>query len=149
MTAIQDMVQLNVRMERSLREAGNAALADMGYAPSEYIRELWSRLAEGRGLAVGVPGRLIGADGDGSAEHVLEEGLSDAACDASGAPYASAHAKGDDPFDRMYALIQSRSSFADAYYQLGLEATPHIRDAHDELEEAVARHYLSKEGLLD
>jgi len=39
--------QLNVRMDRSLREAGEAALAEIGYTPAEFVRAAWTRLAQG------------------------------------------------------------------------------------------------------
>ena len=37
--------QLNVRMDASLKAAGDAALAQMGYAPVEFVRAIWGRLA--------------------------------------------------------------------------------------------------------
>ncbi|MBQ9021765.1 MAG: translation repressor RelB [Eggerthellaceae bacterium] len=38
--------QMNVRMERALLEAGNAALAEMGITPSQAVRALWEKLAK-------------------------------------------------------------------------------------------------------
>lgn len=38
-------VQLNVRMSRSLRNAGNAALESKGVTPSEFVRAAWERLS--------------------------------------------------------------------------------------------------------
>lgn len=43
-----EMVMLNVRMERELRERGSAALADMGVTPSEYVRASWRALTGDR-----------------------------------------------------------------------------------------------------
>lgn len=39
-----DMAMLNVRMERDLRERGNAVLSELGVTPSQYIRALWLKL---------------------------------------------------------------------------------------------------------
>lgn len=39
-------VQLNVRMERSLRDAGNAALESKGVSPSAFVRAVWEKLAQ-------------------------------------------------------------------------------------------------------
>ena len=39
-------VQLNVRMSRELRDAGNAALEGRGISPSAFVREVWRRLAQ-------------------------------------------------------------------------------------------------------
>ncbi len=37
--------QLNVRMDASLKAAGDAALAQIGYAPVDFVRAVWGRLA--------------------------------------------------------------------------------------------------------
>lgn len=34
-------VQMNVRMDRQLKEAGDAVLAHIGMTPSQAVRELW------------------------------------------------------------------------------------------------------------
>lgn len=39
------MVQMNVRMDRDLKTRGDAALADIGFSPSEAVRALWARVA--------------------------------------------------------------------------------------------------------
>ena len=44
-------VQLNVRMARDLRDAGNATLEGRGVSPSEFVRAAWNKLAaRGEGL---------------------------------------------------------------------------------------------------
>lgn len=43
-----EMVMLNVRMERELREAGNAVLAELGVSPSAFVRAMWELLAGDR-----------------------------------------------------------------------------------------------------
>ena len=45
-------VQLNVRMDASTKAAGDAALAQIGYAPVDFVRAVWERLAkQGDGLS--------------------------------------------------------------------------------------------------
>lgn len=39
-------VQLNVRMDQSLRDAGNAALAGRNLSPSSFVRAVWEKLAQ-------------------------------------------------------------------------------------------------------
>lgn len=39
-------VQMNVRMDRQLKEAGDAVLAHLGMTPSQAVRELWQYLTE-------------------------------------------------------------------------------------------------------
>ena len=34
-------VQMNVRIDRNLKEAGDAAFAELGYTPTEIVREVW------------------------------------------------------------------------------------------------------------
>lgn len=44
--ATSTMVQMNVRMDRDLKTRGDAALADIGFSPSEAVRALWVRVAQ-------------------------------------------------------------------------------------------------------
>lgn len=37
--------QMNVRMSRSVKEAGDAALASAGFSPSEVVRTIWEKAA--------------------------------------------------------------------------------------------------------
>ena len=39
--------QINVRLDRALKEAGDAELARMGISPSQIVRALWERLSLG------------------------------------------------------------------------------------------------------
>lgn len=48
---MSNTVQLNVRMERSLRDAGNAALEYQNISPSVFVRAVWEKLAQ-RGQAL-------------------------------------------------------------------------------------------------
>lgn len=57
-------VQLNVRMERSMRDAGNMALESIGLSPSMVVRALWEMIAQrGQGLEDVVA--LLFADNEG------------------------------------------------------------------------------------
>ena len=47
-----DMVQMNVRIPRALKVAGDEALASVGFTPSGAVRALWEKVAErGEGLS--------------------------------------------------------------------------------------------------
>lgn len=48
---MESTVQLNVRIDKDLRDAGNAALESKGLSPSTFIRGIWNRLAQ-RGEAL-------------------------------------------------------------------------------------------------
>ena len=84
MAAVQS-VQMNVRMERSLKEEGDAALAEVGLTPSAAVRALWQKLARrGEELDAAVrflsePAAAIGvAEPDEVLEcgsHIVSEGL--------------------------------------------------------------------------
>lgn len=39
--------QMNVRLSRTLKTAGDAALAEAGITPTELIRELWEKISHG------------------------------------------------------------------------------------------------------
>lgn len=46
------MTQLNVRIPRALKDAGDAALASVGVSPSEAVRALWEKASDrGEGLS--------------------------------------------------------------------------------------------------
>ena len=45
-TATVPMAQINVRIERPSKEAGDEALARAGLTPSQVVRELWQNLAD-------------------------------------------------------------------------------------------------------
>lgn len=42
----QTAAQINVRIDRSLKEAGDAVLAELGISPTQIVRALWAKLAE-------------------------------------------------------------------------------------------------------
>lgn len=39
--------QINVRLDRALKEAGDAELARLGISPSQAVRALWEKLSQG------------------------------------------------------------------------------------------------------
>lgn len=76
-------VQLNVRMNRELRDAGNISLERKGISPSAFVRSIWEVLAQGgeplealldvvRGTGEAPAG--IGADPEDVHPHPVEEG---------------------------------------------------------------------------
>lgn len=54
MAAVTDAVQMNVRLDRSLKREGDAALAEAGYTPSQAVRAVWELAVRLRNQ----PGRL-------------------------------------------------------------------------------------------
>lgn len=52
------MTQVNVRMERELKQRGDAALAEVGISPSDIVRALWGKVAL-RGAALDQVKRLL------------------------------------------------------------------------------------------
>lgn len=57
-----EMVQMNVRIPRALKVAGDEALASAGFTPSEVVRAVWEKAARrGKDLAE-VIGALRGKD---------------------------------------------------------------------------------------
>ena len=50
--------QINVRLDRSLKERGDAALSQIGLSPSAAVRLLWSRAAE-RGESLSAVRRVL------------------------------------------------------------------------------------------
>ena len=59
--APSQVAQINVRIERSLKEEGDAALAEAGLSPSQIVRDLWGRLAQ-RGTALSEVISVLGSD---------------------------------------------------------------------------------------
>ena len=44
---VAEVVQLNVRLPRALKEQGDATLSLVGSSPAKIIRQVWTRLSEG------------------------------------------------------------------------------------------------------
>lgn len=55
------VAQINVRIDRDLKEGGDATLVEAGLSPSQVVRDLWSKLAQGGEAAEAVVA-LLGSD---------------------------------------------------------------------------------------
>lgn len=62
------MAQINVRIDKDLKQAGDAVLAGEGMSPSEVVRALWNKLAQ-HGEALDEVKRVL-FGGDDSADMV-------------------------------------------------------------------------------
>lgn len=56
------MAQINVRIDRSLKDEGDAVLAEAGISPTRIVRDLWTKLAQ-RGTALDEVVAALGASG--------------------------------------------------------------------------------------
>ena len=56
------MAQINVRIDRSLKDEGDAVLAEAGISPTRIVRDLWAKLAQ-RGTALDEVAAALGARG--------------------------------------------------------------------------------------
>ena len=70
--ATPTMAQINVRIDRTLKEAGDAALAEAGISPSQVVRGLWGKLAE-RGTSLDEVMGALGAQGTSPEERAAFE----------------------------------------------------------------------------
>lgn len=116
-----ETVQFNTRMERSLKQDGDAALKSAGYTPSEAVRALWYKAVKR-------------AENPRAIVDLLEDGPLPARPDADAR----------DPL-KLEALRRGRRSCASALERMGVDrnALPSFAfDAYDELMEgfALERH---------
>lgn len=75
----QSMAQINVRIEKSLKTAGDAALVEEGLSPSEVVRALWRKISQrGKDFAevreVLFSGEDAGIDATSGEKSLLEQG---------------------------------------------------------------------------
>ena len=56
------VAQINVRIDRSLKDEGDAVLAEAGISPTRIVRDLWAKLAQ-RGTALDEVVAALGAGG--------------------------------------------------------------------------------------
>lgn len=56
--ARRDMAQMNIRIERALKETGDDGLMEAGYTPSQAVRQLWLFASEHRGDPGAIRGLL-------------------------------------------------------------------------------------------
>lgn len=60
--ATSSVAQINVRIERTLKDEGDAALAEAGISPTQIVRDLWGKLAQ-RGDAFDEVMQTLGSEG--------------------------------------------------------------------------------------
>ena len=60
--ATPPVAQINVRIERSLKDEGDAVLAEAGVSPSQIVRDLWGKIAQ-RGDALDEVMKTLGSEG--------------------------------------------------------------------------------------
>ena len=114
------MAQINVRIDRELKEKGDAELARLGISPSEAVRSLWERLSAGGREARG------------------------ACALAKSKPAAGARA---DIERRLSALKRSERLFSSFADEMGLDLStfaPHEDDSADEIRRS---YYSEKYGV--
>lgn len=63
-------VQMNTRMDESLKEAGDAVLRQLGYTPSTAVRGLWRFAVEHQNDPTAIHAVLSGEHDDGVAERL-------------------------------------------------------------------------------
>lgn len=118
-------VQLNVRMERSLRDAGNAALQGRHISPSEFVRAVWDKIAQ-RGQP-------------------LEDVLA--------AVFGETQARGRD-FEAEVAspIDQGQTLYATLLHELGMEGTSHadafVGRGHEQMMEDALLERWREKGLV-
>ncbi len=95
MSDSQATVQLNVRMDRTLKESGDATLQERRISPSEIVRALWGKLAQ-RGSV---------------AEEVLQVVLDDDSGDAN------------DSIERVAIAARGTQLFSEGCERLGISAS--------------------------
>lgn len=120
-------VQLNVRMDRALRDAGNAALAQEGWSPTEFIRAAWKKLAQ-RGP---------------SSQALLKDVCEDA---PSAVRQDSPADDMTDPWDRADLLVERYLNHVGAS-RAQIVPAPSI-PWKEELEQGLVMQLMEQEGLL-
>mgnify|MGYP000441189394 CR=1 FL=1 len=111
--------QMNIRMDASLKSSGNAAIAKLGFTPSQVVRALWEYIVVQGALPTALASSLRAADSEQAASSD-----SDAARTDEGA-----------------ALV---STF---YQTIGIEEPARGGVNYDELRELAATEQLEKWGL--
>lgn len=115
-----EMAMLNVRMERDLRERGNAVLAEMGVTPSQLIRAIWEKLVGDKRLA----------------QEQVQAAMSPART-----PERQAE------IDRKLAALERGDNlFYEFAERLGLDPATHTPMNDEEVEEERYQYYLDKYG---
>lgn len=119
-----DMVQMNARISRSLKERGDAALERAGYTPSQAIRKLWDYAA--RNL---------------HDPHAIQN-LFDAPNEAVQSEIEKERARRREAFQKDMNIV------AETYERLGVEPSEHtINASWDELRDEALLERLRERGL--
>ena len=119
-----DMVQMNARISRSLKERGDAALERAGYTPSQAIRKLWDYAA--RNL---------------HDPHAIQN-LFDAPNEAVQSEIEKERARRREAFQKDMNIV------AETYERLGVESSEHtINASWDELRDEALLERLRERGL--
>lgn len=106
MQSSNTVAQINVRLDRGLKAAGDATLAEAGITPTELIRELWNKIARGTADVMQVREVLLGkaSSEDNAQESVTVTGKTE-------------------------ALIYGRALFDEGLKELGIHAAQNEEDA--------------------
>ena len=63
------LAQMNVRLPRQVKESGDAALAELGITPTEFVRTVWEKMAQGGEERSKVESAVMGLQRDERLEH--------------------------------------------------------------------------------
>ncbi len=119
---MEEAVQLNVRMDRALRDAGNEALRSEGVSPSELVRSIWSLVAQ-RGEALKSVMDLVRGEA------------------------AAGEKQADDPLDRGQLLYDHALYVTGVHRSVAAQAL--CRRSFDEMAEDALLDKWDERGLLD
>lgn len=98
--------QINVRLDRDLKQRGDAALAEMGISPSDAVRALWAKAAM-RGKSLEAVKKLLFASDESPATmgetSPVRQGwaLADGFYESAGFDHAQGQLE-DQPWDELY-----------------------------------------------
>lgn len=119
-----DMVQMNTRISRSLKERGDAALERAGYTPSQAIRKLWDYAANNAHNPRAIQ-NLFDAEDEAEKREAEEERAR-----------------------RRAVSLKGASIVAEAYERYGIEASDFTKNAsYAELRDEALLERLRERGL--
>ena len=119
-----DMVQMNTRISRSLKERGDAALERAGYSPSQAIRKLWDYAANNAHNPRAIQ-TLFDAENEAEKREAEEERAR-----------------------RRETALRGANIVADAYDRLGIEPSDWTKNAsYDEMSDYDLLERLRERGL--
>ena len=118
-------VQMNVRMDRALKKEGDAVFADIGYTPTEVVREVWSFAQRNRHNSRAVA-ELMNSMRD---PHEIEE---------EEAARAKRRAEAEEWLERGPRIIR------DYYAQFGIDYDSLPPLTHEDYDRLLEEHYAEK-----